>query len=347
MRLLAFFVFYGYNTSSMIKRFLISFLLATLLQISFAVETVSGDYVIYKDETFKEETWIGFLYYDPATYGAVLYTPSKNKRICLAFSVKTKDAKMELTGQKLISKIDMRSESDIEAVNYLMQILPDLYSWGENLALKKNTALRYSNKKIKNVAKFGGDIKVRSASFVPLFGIENIKDKKNNRLLYVSRIGRVLSSEAEFFDFILPFERKKSASLKLDKNAETKSIKVKNFSVDIDSQWTKITENSYLLGNSAFLTISLIPLAQVSSFSKLITFFLLSSPNRTVDIDSISLNGNAKNFTVKSTVYDNESQTVNLDKKKLMRFADTYVLLSLTVASSDYEKYKQYFDRIF
>lgn len=42
---------------------------------------VSGEYVVYRDYSWKAPTWIGFLYYDDSTWGAFSFTPSTGSRV--------------------------------------------------------------------------------------------------------------------------------------------------------------------------------------------------------------------------------------------------------------------------
>ena len=86
--------------------------------------TFSGDYVIYRDYSWKAPTWIGFLYYDDETYGAFITTPDKNSAVSILFSGKTENGALALTGQQIISPI---TPDDTLAVNYLMTLLPKLY----------------------------------------------------------------------------------------------------------------------------------------------------------------------------------------------------------------------------
>lgn len=309
-----------------------------------AIDTVSGDYVIYKDNSFKSETWVGFLYYDDFTYGAVLYTPSENRRISIGFSVSSTFDKMELKGQKLVEKIDMTNENDIEAVNYLMQLLPNLYAWGKKNTTQKTLDINRSIFALKNIFSLGGDIKLTTASYVPVFGIEKIESKDKKTLLQLNRIGRV-KSDSEFYNFILPFETTKTPSLKLDQNAKKQTIDFAKLKIKLDSQWTKITENSYFLGDIAFLTFS--PLSEKLSFSDLVSFFCLSSKDRIIETEKMQIQGNHKKAYLTNLVYDTETQTVNVDKKLLVFLDKSYFLVSLTVAKSDYEKYKTYFDKLF
>ena len=46
--------------------------------------TFSGDYVIYRDYSWKAPTWIGFLYYNDETYGAFIRTDDPVSGFCVA-----------------------------------------------------------------------------------------------------------------------------------------------------------------------------------------------------------------------------------------------------------------------
>lgn len=313
----------------------------------FAVETRSGDYVIYEDKTFTAPTWIGFLYYDAETYGAVLYTPSANRRIGILFSVECASGKLTLLGQKNIGKIDMRSQADIEAVNYLMQVLPEFYAWGTKAAAKKKPRISYGSCRIQNAENFGGrSIQVKTASYIPLFGIETIAEKSGTALLQLDRIGKVTSDDREFFDFILPFERERPAMLELDSSAQKREIKIDTKTIHLDSQWTANTENSFFLGNSAYLVLSSFSKDKFDQ-SEFVRLFSLSSSSRIISMEAMSVQGNEKNFTIKNIVYDTERQTMQVDIKHVVLLKDGVLLLSLTVAKADYEKYTDYFNGLF
>ena len=72
-----------------IAAFVPAFLFATQKPVTESAQgTLSGDYVIYRDYSWKAPTWIGFLYYNDETYGAFIHTqaPEKNSTVSILFS---------------------------------------------------------------------------------------------------------------------------------------------------------------------------------------------------------------------------------------------------------------------
>lgn len=316
---------------------------------AFAVQSISGDYVIYKDNTFVAETRIGFLRYDANTYGAVLYTPKENRRISVLFTVTTENGTMELTGQNVLTKTAMDNKADVEAVNYLMQMLPALYRWGETAKAqrkKQDGSIFYSSLSV-DASYLGGNAEVKTASFIPLFGIEKIIDKQKRTLVELDRIGRLTASEGEFFNFKLPFEKEKQPMLVLDKNAKPDTKKIGSVKIKLDNHWEAIAENAYLLGDSAYLAVSTLEKKASITQEELAAFFLLSTGARVVPFDTVKITGNAKHFTVTADIYDTESQAVNIDKKTVVISGNSVTLISLTVAKADYLANRRYFDTLF
>lgn len=331
------------------KKFLLAALLSMCCFAAFAVQTISGDYVIYKDNTFLEETHVGFLYYDANTYGAVLYTPSANRRVSVLFTVSTENGAMELIGENVLTKVAMGNKADVEAVNYLMQILPSLYSWrisAQGRRAKDDGAVFYGSQKVSS-QNLGGNVEVKTASFVPLFGIEKILGDKNAVLLQLERIGRITTSEGDFFNFGLPFEVEKKALAALDKNAKSDVKKIGTLKVKLDSQWQALAENAYLLGDAALLTVSNFEKKADMSQEELVKFFVLSTNERVVLFDTVKITGNASRFTVTAFIYDTQTQAVNFDKKTVVLSGNNYTLASLTVAKADYLANRVYFDGLF
>ena len=123
----------------LIKRSAVPFILCGILilvpSFLFAMEkpttestqgTFSGDYVIYRDYSWKAPTWIGFLYYNDETYGAFIRTDDseKSRTVSILFSTKIEKGQLVLTGQQIISSL---TPDDTLSVNYLMSLLPKLY----------------------------------------------------------------------------------------------------------------------------------------------------------------------------------------------------------------------------
>ena len=91
------------------------------------LKDVSGDFVFYKDYTFKRESYVGFLMYDEGTYCARYFAPKNEekpaKEVKILFTVNTDKDFMELTGEKIISG---RQADDTEVINYLHDMIYEL-----------------------------------------------------------------------------------------------------------------------------------------------------------------------------------------------------------------------------
>lgn len=334
------------------RKNLVIFILIFSLFDLFALQPQSGEYVIYKDKTFLSDTWLGILYYDPNTYAATLYTPKENRRVSVLFSVSTKNGKMELVGQNVITKISIEDKAGVEAVNYLMQILPEFYAWGE---IAKTASPNKGGKVLRNSIKInsahlGGEAKLEYASFVPLFGIEKINNAKKANLLELTRIGKISASkggDAEFFNFVLPFETKRKPSFKPDKKAKKMLKEFGAVKINLDSQWSEVTENMFFLGELAFLLVSNIEKKQNITQEELVKLFCLSDKNRIVNINTMIVKGSPEKFIFTSEVYSTETQSTSFDKKFVVLSGNTYTIVGLTVFSADYNQNKKYFDALF
>lgn len=327
---------------SMKKFLLLAFLFAGIS--AFAVETVSGDYVLYGDYSFTSPTWVGFLKYDDYRYAGLLYCPSEHRRIEVLFSVAVKDGKMELTGQNVPNEISYTNKADVEAVNYLMRLLPDMYKWSRLVPATSGT--KQTNAVSAVCEYFGGKVTVQSDFYIPLFSIKTVKNQKQT-LLNLERIGRVMQNDTEFFKLQLPFPKERPSDAEIKTNLKKKIVKAGPVKIRLDEQWTAAADNLYLLGDSALLTIAPLKKSPATTAGNLVKFFCLSDSQRTVMLDQMKFTGNEKKFTCTNAVYDNETQAVNIDIKTIVLQGDMYTVVSLTVREQDYKKYKTYFDNLF
>ena len=72
------------------------------------IPDISGEYVYYRDRSFKNESIVGFLFYNESTYAARFYSPADEKNstserdITIYVSVNPESkAGMEFTGEKI------------------------------------------------------------------------------------------------------------------------------------------------------------------------------------------------------------------------------------------------------
>lgn len=313
--------------------------------------TFSGDYVIYRDYSWKEPTWIGFLYYNDETYGAFIRTGTheKGRTLSLLFSGKTEKRQFVLTGQKIMTPI---TPDDTVKVNYLMTVLPKLYERKTFPAAEK--ALFGEATVQGHIEEFGGAVQLGFRSFIPLFHLHTLKNTKTGTILELAEIGSIKGSGESLFYSYTPEEPKQTKNLFfLNKNAKKETVYVANIPLHLDSQWKKIADNSFLCGNTAFLTITTVTIPVVkdinplSAQEQLLRFFTASSPYAKALSSYTTITGTKEVFTVEQYIYDTKTKKTSKDIKQCIKNKDSSItVISLTVDSAAYNAEKVYFDSI-
>lgn len=312
--------------------------------------SVSGDYVIYRDKSWKDPAWLGFLYYNDNSIGAFLYVPEQKVRAEILFSGEESEGKFVLTGQNIISE---RSQEPayILAVNYLMELLPDLYSFKTKPQIK-NVLLKRSTKAFTE-KHFGGICEFEFLSYIPLFHLQSVKDSNRNTVLQLEHIGRIKqNNDTAFFKFE-PVEIKKSNSdFVLDGSLKKEIKTIDGIDLHLDGNWIQIADNCFLMGNNAFLTVNTMPAAAFDGIpgdtvSSAVKLFSLSGGDVKVLIEEMILSGTENNFRIENTNVDEAAQQVNKDLKTIIKKGQDYTIVSLTVNASVYKKYKKYFEALF
>ena len=333
--------------------------------------SVSGDYVVYRDYTWGKPTWVGFLYYNDTTYGAFVITPETGSNVSLLFSAEILDGKMVLTGQNIISKI---TPDDVLAVNYLMRLLPDLYSWRMSSdsasfavtagvssgavagkAAVRSPLLPSLVTQKRNLQSFGGDVSLSFAPEIPLFGLRDITSASGNPSLELVRMGRVQSGgDKEFFAFKPMGDVKAGIGLSVPSARKVESKTVDGVKLNLDGQWTMVADNTFFLGNAAViivdtLDLSLMQIPRENLPLSLMRMFSLSSMTSLTTPSELSLNGNAKKFRIVNLIYDVESGSLHRDIKTCIPSADgkTCAVVSLSVSETAYRANAAYFDSLY
>lgn len=312
--------------------------------------TFSGDYVIYRDYSWKTPTWIGFLYYNDETYGAFIHTPEKKSTISILFSGKAEGTTLNLTGQQIISPI---TQDDTFAVNYLMTLLPKLYEL-RTFPRPKNEIFGTSTVRTQ-IEEFGGTVDLQFQSFIPIFHLAAMTGAKKEAILELTEIGSIQGNGESAFYGYSPAEPKTGANtFKLDKKAQQETVTVSEIALNLDSQWKKIADNSFLCGDTAFLTVSSIGLPppgagnSLTETEQLIRLLIGSSPYAKILLPYTVITGSPEQFTVTQSVYDVESKKVNKDIKHCVKNKNgTMTVVSLTVESAAYHAERAYFDGLF
>lgn len=330
-----------------------AFLFAAQKNISESAQgTFSGDYVIYRDYSWKAPTWIGFLYYNDETYGAFIRTdePENPRTVSILFSTTVENGQLVLTGQQIISSI---TQDDTLGVNYLMGLLPKLY---ELKTFPRAGKAPFGTATVrKQMEEFGGSVTLDFQSFVPIFHLKTLRSAKKETVLELTEIGSINGNgESVFYGYSPAAAQQGSNVFTLDKAAKKETITVSGISLHLDSQWKKIADNSFLCGDTAFLTVSTVtmPPAEngnlLSVYERLLRLLTASSPYAKTLLPYTTAEGTQASFTLRQSVYDIESKKISKDIKKCIKNKDGSVtIISLTVNSHAYSAAQAYFNGLF
>ncbi|MGP1439823.1 MAG: hypothetical protein ACTTJ3_03690 [Treponema sp.] len=311
--------------------------------------TSSGDYVIYKDASWKEEAYLGFLYYNASSIGTFLYIPSYSLRVKILFSVEDLNGELVLTGQRILDE-QRNDELYILAVNYLMDILPNLYK--TKIKPTKKAGIIKKEEKIFNTQQFGNSCTFYYSSYIPFFYLDSISDENGKKVLILQEMGR-LKDDSDFFSFEpTKIPRIKWSELALEKNPKKEKKTVEGVTFNLDSQWKQIADNSFFMGGIAFLTISKVDEKQFSDIPKdvissMVKVFSMSGKNSKVLHEMTELIENKKGIFIKTEHYDVLSEKIIKDIKTVIKRKNEYVVVSLTVDAAYYKWNKSYFDNLF
>ena len=333
--------------------FIPTFLFATQKPLTESAQgTLSGDYVIYRDYSWKAPTWIGFLYYNDETYGAFIRTddPENPRTVSILFSGNIEKGKLSLTGQQIISSI---TPDDTFGVNYLMTLLPKLY---ELKTFPRDGKIVFGTTTVrKQMEEFGGAVTLDFQSFVPLFHLKTITGAKKETILELTEIGSINGNgESVFYGYSPAKPKQGTNTFTLDKSAKKETITVSDVPLHLDSQWKKIADNSFLCGNTAFLTVSTVNLPADKSGNtlsvpeQLLRLLSSSSPFAKTLLQYTTIQGTQTAFTLTQSIYDVESKQVSKDIKRCIKNKEgSFTIISLTVNSHAYSAEQAYFNGLF
>jgi len=314
--------------------------------------STSGDYIVYKDSSWKSETYVGFLYYNATSIGAFLHIPDSKLRITILFSCEDVDGELVLTGQNITSPRN-NDELYILGVNYLMDMLPSFYNKKIRPSIKSH-AIRREGKTF-DTEQFGTSCAFSYASFVPLFGLESIHDSKGRTMLSLEKIGRIKNGEDNTFFNFEPIRVKKTVKtvdFKLDAKAKKQTLHIEGIDFRLDSQWTQIADNSFFMKDVAFLTINRVKEAQFNSIpndfaSSVVQLFSMSRPETKLFMEENELQETKEGFVFSTLQYDSLVNKKIRDINTVFKQGKEYVIVSLTVSDVCYKKYKSYFASLF
>ena len=306
------------------KLILIMALLITVVTASFAlpgftpfVPDTFGEYVYYRDYSFARESYIGILNYDDESYQIRYYAPASReyaapeKTIALLFSLNTESDFLNMTGEKIISEIDVTSEDDIDILNYLHDILYEFSS--RRIKLFELGAEPVNS--TQNYEQFGGKITICFDSLVPLFNIKSITAEDGTVILSCVTFGRLLNAPDKSFEDFKGLVQAKPYHAPTKTKIKGKAKKFTTMdgqTITLDSNWEQPMDNCWVYGDDAFLTIATVPVyfedADVNDLYVLrrITESTDGSYN---DFESMELTKDTKKHLTKILVKSSQMQT--------------------------------------
>ena len=328
---------------------------AALPGVKRAVEDTSGEYVFYKDSTFNGEAYVGFLYFDEATYAARFWqaadlkakTPERD--ISVYVSANPDNTKgLELTGEKLIGA-DPTSKEDTQIVNYLHELLYEFTSRRQKAVMQAGSGKTTSQQEF---AQFGGDVVIVFDPMVALFNIEQINVGKK-AVFSLQVTGRLSSSADEsFMQFKgvegLPKDKKRAFK---KKKAKKTSASFDNMSVELDDQWQQPMENLFVLGDFALLSMASfdVPPGTKEARQQLARMFCEGSGGSYAlwRYKKVEDEPEQKRLYAANVLYEPGEGNVTRDFKIATEGSDGKMrVLSLTVFDSVYQKNRRYFELI-
>lgn len=206
--------------------------------------TESGEYIYYKDNSFAQETYLGFLYYGEDSIGVRCFSKD-NFDIFILFSLDEKENFIKLTGERIVSQI---TPKDVEVVNYIHDMLYELASRRKKVQNdfdslnNDNSSITKQFVSSQEFVQFGGQVQITFDGTIPVFNIYSITDISGKVFLQAVTMGTLVdNADTSFEKFtgfeFLPQEKEEVKKKKLSKKEkklfeETKQI--------YDSSWKKV-----------------------------------------------------------------------------------------------------------
>jgi hypothetical protein len=321
------------------------------------INDVSGEYVYYEDKTFSRTSYIGFLYYNDSTYAVRYYAPEDRaenlpaRTIEILFSLDPSVAHIELTGERILGSV---SSADTDLINYMHDIFYELNS----RRIKAGEVLPGSENADKNIAdnflQFGGKVTMKYCYLVPLFNLKEIISDEGKSLLQIVTIGTLYSSSDPAFTAFTGIPEKyfdRSHSFSNNSNASRKNFTTADGQkITLDSQWTQAMDNLWLLGDTAIVSVAVIPKmtgAGLNADDILLRKMLQSTKDSYISWRDVSLIYGKRQYIINSVFFQPESSTITRTFRILTKSSDGgYYFFTLSVFNNIYQTNHSYFDSI-
>lgn len=323
------------------------------------LDPLPGEFVFYRDYSWKAPTWTGFLRYDDSTYAGMLITPSTGTNVSILFRGETSSGAFVLTGQKIISKI---TNDDVPAVNYLMKLIADMHSWkavantkGIPLDNPERSSLLPSQVSTTcEASMFGGEVQLIHAAEIPVFALLSLYSPDGKPQMVLERSGMIQDGkDADFFAFNPRAGAKESKTFTLKANSAAKEILGEDVRFSLDDQWIAVAENIFFLDDTAMLVVDTLDVVSIGIPEDNLPVFLVryfSSSTRYIwaSPEKTRVSGSGKRFRIDNVFYDAESGFRNYDIKLCIPESNkkSVCIVSMTVGETAYQENRAYFDAI-
>ncbi len=307
----------------------------------------SGEYIFYRDLSFKTPAVIGFVFYDDSTYAIRFYSSEEKKDITLYISINPKNKALEFTGETINGMV---SQDDSDIVNYLHDLFYEFTERRQKAELKN-----YGSKTVQeNFTQFGGNVSIKYNTLVPVFNIESIVSYDGKPLFSLITHGCLTSSsDTSFTDFNgfdsgLPKDKKRVFKLESAKKFKASFEKI-NF--ELDGNWQQGMENLWLLGENALITVVSLQVPQEFSSEDFINSMTRTLACGTAGSyllwEQLNIKQSDESVKIQSVFFQSDFNNVTRDFQFLKVSGDgkTY-LFKLTVFDGVYQQNKKYFDSI-
>ncbi len=344
------------------KRYITAILLFLMAVAAFALPGVtqytpdfSGEYVYYRDRTFKTASIVGFIYYNDSTYAARYYAPADSaaqtpeRDITIYLTLDPAAEHIDFTGERIVGSSD--NMEDTEVVNYLHDLLYEFTARRQKQTLSGIEPV----KSVGDFFQFGGTVTITYSALIPIFNIYGITAADGTPVFELQTTGLLTDSGDPSFTAFkgvdgLPKDNARSFK---KKSAKAQTASFEGQQVKLDAQWEKSMDNLWLLGESALLTMTTIPLPEALKDSPELFHAILLRKLSQSTTGSFSLwqkrqfSSKGGKDSVTNVFYQPDNGDVTRDFKVLTRLADgNYAYLTLTVFDGVYQKNKSYFNKI-
>ena len=322
-------------------------------------EPLPGEFVFYRDYSWKEAAWTGFLRYDETTYAGMVLIPSSGTKVSILFRGEVSGDQFILTGQKIVTKI---TNDDVPAVNYLMRLIESMHVWKAAASRSSHAEPASTRSPLlpprllssQDSEMFGGEIHLVHAAEIPVFALHSLHSSDGNPLLVLERHGMIRPGmDTDFFGFEPKARKKPGKDVVLERNATRQDFTVDGIRLPLDGQWSAVAENTFFLGDNAMLIVDtldpvLAGMSTTTLYLDMLRFFSRSTRIVWADPDKTVMSGTPKRFRIYNVFFDSETGLSNRDVKLCIPESDgkRVQIISLTVGETVYQANQDYFESI-